>query len=459
MNGFKDKKILITGLGISGVAAFNALVQIAALPSVFDDRNIEIKEPKLFEELKAAHTDYYLNGEPVPDESWDLVVKSPGVPPWHPVIEMAQRRGAEIIGELELSWRLGRGLYAAITGTNGKTTTTTLAGEIFKEAGLKSTVCGNIGRAVVTEAMEADDDTWLVTEVSSFQLDNTKLFRPKIAALLNITPDHMDRHKTMENYAAAKARIFVNQGPDDFLIYNADDELVTALAKKARSKKIPFSRKQALGAGAYVMDGKLVFADRTGTEPISVISAGELRIPGLHNLENALAAMAVAFAAGVSPINIVNALKSFKGVEHRLEFVREIEGVRFVNDSKGTNPDAAVKAIEAVGSNILLIAGGYDKDADFSEYIRSSKGKVKKLLLLGATAGKIRQCALEEGFSEDDALLVGGMDEAVLTGFRLAAPGDTILLSPACASWDMYENYEQRGAHFKAAAMELRAGK
>ena len=459
MNDYNDKKILITGLGISGVAAFDALIQIDVLPTVFDDRNIEINEPKLFEKLKAAHTDYYLNGENVPDEPWDFVVKSPGVPPWHPVIEMARRRGAEIIGELELSLRLGRGLYAAITGTNGKTTTTTLAGEIFREAGIKSSVCGNIGRAVVTEAMEADDDTWLVTEVSSFQLDDTKLFNPKIAAFLNITPDHMDRHKTIENYAAAKAKIFANQGPDDFLVYNADDELVTALAKTASSKQFPFSRKQSLETGAYVKDGKLVFSGGAGAKPVAVIDAGELHIPGLHNLENALAAMAVAFAAGISPVHIEKTLKSFRGVEHRLEFVTDIEGVRFVNDSKGTNPDAAVKAIEAVGNGILLIAGGYDKGADFSEYIRLSKCRVKKLLLFGATARKIRQCALEGGFSEDDALMVGGMDEAVTTGFRLAAPGDTILLSPACASWDMYENYEQRGAHFKAAALGLRAGK
>ena len=454
---FENKKVLVAGLGISGKAAFDALVGAGALPAVYDDRDIEADDQEFFGKLKAAGAALYLKGAAVPDEAWDFVVLSPGVPPWLPFVEKAAARGAEVIGELELSCRIGRGVYVSITGTNGKTTTTTLVGEIFNAAGLKAAVCGNIGEAVVTKALEADDETWLITETSSFQLETTRWFRPRIAAFLNLTPDHMDRHKTMDNYAAAKAKIFANQKDGDVLVYNADDARVAALAKASKAALLPFSRTKTFETGAFVKDGKLMVAVQ-GMAPAPLIDAGELQIPGAHNLENALAAAAVAAAAGISPKVTAGALKNFKGVEHRIEFVAEAGGVRYVNDSKGTNPDASIKAIEAIGQDFLLIAGGYDKGADFTDYIRAAKGRAAKLLLLGTTAEKIRACALAEGFGETEIFIVKGMEEAVRLAAELAEPGDTVLLSPACASWDMYKDYEERGRHFKGLVWGMRLG-
>ena len=457
MGEFAGRRILVAGLGISGAGAFGALVRAGAAPDVYDERDIEKADPGLYSRISAAGAGRYLGGMPVPDGPWDYIVLSPGVPMSLPFVERARARGACVIGELELAFRLGRGRYVAITGTNGKTTTTTLTGEIFKAAGLKAVVAGNIGVSVAEKAADADGGTWLVTEASSFQLESTERFRPKIAALLNLTPDHMDRHRTMEAYAAAKAKVFGNQGADDVLVFNADDGLVSGLAADAASRKLAFSRRGAVEAGAYVRDGEIVFADGNG-RAVPVIGAGVLRIPGAHNLENALAAVAVSFAAGIGPDVIAGVLEGFAGVEHRLEFVCESGGVRYVNDSKGTNPDAAIKAIEAVGRDIVLIAGGYDKDADFAGYMRASKGRVKKLVLLGATAGKIRDCALSEGFAETDIHMAAGMGEAVRAGAGLARPGDTVLLSPACASWDMYRDYEERGADFKAEARGVPCG-
>ena len=457
----KNKKILVVGLGKSGIAAFTVLFVKGALLSVYDDRDIEKDDPELFMKLRGSSASLYLKGEISDKEPWDMIVLSPGVPPTLPFIENAKKCGIKVIGEVELAYILGQGRYAAVTGTNGKTTTTTLIGEIFTAAGLKTIVAGNIGTPVVSKAVSADAETWLVTEVSSFQLESIEKFRPKIAVFLNLTPDHIDRHKSMESYAEAKARIFENQSEDDVLIFNADDELVSSLAERASARKLPFSRKKTLSAGAYVCDGMLVFKATENEDPVAIIRTDELRIPGAHNLENALAAAAAAFAAGVSLSITADVLKSFKGVDNRIEFVAEHDGIRFVNDSKGTNPDAAIKAIEAISADgkILLIAGGYDKDSDFSEFVREAKGKVKKFLLLGATAEKIKNAALNEGFSEKDIIMTEGMTEAVRIGFELADDGDTVLLSPACASWDMYENFEERGAHFREAVAELETGK
>ena len=457
----KNKRILIVGLGKSGIAAFTVLFIEGALLSVYDDRDIEKDDPELFMKLRGSSASLHLKGELSAELSWDMIVLSPGVPPALPFIENAKKRGTKVIGEVELAYLLGQGRYAAVTGTNGKTTTTTLIGEIFAAAGLKTIVAGNIGTPVVSKAVSADTDTWLVTEVSSFQLETIEKFRPKIAVFLNLTPDHIDRHKSMGSYAEAKARIFENQSEDDVLIYNADDELVSLLAEKAPAKKLPFSRGKTLAAGAYICDGMLVFKASENENPVALIRKDELRIPGAHNLENALAAAAAAFSAGVSPSVTADVLKNFKGVDNRIEFVSEYEGIRFVNDSKGTNPDAAIKAIEAIsqGGKILLIAGGYDKDADFTEYVRAAKGKVKKFLLLGATAEKIKNAALNEGFSEKDIIMTDGMTEAVRIGFELAEDGDTVLLSPACASWDMYKDFEERGDHFREAVAGLETGK
>ena len=461
IKSFKDKNILVAGLGKSGIAVLDALKKEGAILSVCDNRNIEKDDPELHEKLKENCKEAFLGGAPVADEAWDMLVLSPGIPLSLDFVENAKKRESKIIGEIELAYLLGHGQYVAITGTNGKTTTTTLLGEIFSAADYNTVVAGNIGIPVISQSPEATDDTWFVTEVSSFQLETIDKFRPRIAVILNLTPDHMDRHITMENYAAAKARVFENQQEEDILVYNADDEVVEALVKSARSSLLPFSRKKTLATGAYLLGDQIVYNGPGCKEPISVLNINELGIPGTHNIENALAATAAAFAAGVSPEIITEALKSFKGVENRIEFVHEIEGIRFVNDSKGTNPDAAIKAIEAISekSDIILIAGGYDKGTDFSEFIRVAKEKVKKLVLLGTTAEKIRKNALDEGFSDRDIFMTEGMNEAVRIGFELAEPGDTVLLSPACASWDMYENYEERGNHFKSSVAELETQK
>ena len=453
----KDKQILVAGLGKSGLAAMDTLLKEGAILSVYDDRDIEKDEPELFARLKEAHADCFLNGTAVEDRAWDMIVLSPGVPLSLPFVVNAKKQGAKVIGEIELAYILGRGKYAAITGTNGKTTTITLIGELFTAAGLETFVVGNIGTPVVSKAVIASDDNWLVTEVSSFQLETIEMFKPKIAALLNITPEHLDRHETMENYAAAKARIFENQDEHDFLVYNADDQLVASLVATAKSKKVPFSRLRSLETGAFVMNGMVVYSENKNAKPIDIVRVEKLQIPGAHNLENILAATAIAFAAGIKPEVISKALISFKGVEHRIEFVTEIDGIGFVNDSKGTNPDASIKAIEALGekSEILLIAGGYDKNADFSEFISMVVKQVKKLILIGATSEMIKEKALLEGFPEKEIVMAENMGDAVQSGLDFANAGDTVLLSPACASWDMYENFEERGSHFKSLVRDL----
>ncbi|MDO4859937.1 MAG: UDP-N-acetylmuramoyl-L-alanine--D-glutamate ligase, partial [Bacillota bacterium] len=377
-----------------------------------------------------------------------------GVPPTLGFIEEAKANGAEIIGELELAYRMGKGNYVAITGTNGKTTTTTLVGEMFKNAGKKTNVVGNIGFAVVTEAVNADDDTWMVTEASSFQLETTADFKPLVSAILNLTEDHMDRHKTMENYGAAKAKAFANQGPDEYLVINYDDKACFALAGNCKAEVIPFSRLEKLDKGAYVEDGVITVKTPEG-EKVSFCKADELIIPGSHNLENALAAAAIGYFAGLDPAVITETLTTFQGVEHRIEFCGELNGVRFVNDSKGTNPDASIKAVQAIKGGIILIAGGYDKDSGYDELIEAFEGKVRYMMLLGVTAPKIKAAAERLGFT--DSIICKDMEECVKKGFELAKPGDTVLLSPACASWDMYDCFEQRGEHFKKCAKELGA--
>ncbi|MDR1815611.1 MAG: UDP-N-acetylmuramoyl-L-alanine--D-glutamate ligase [Clostridiales Family XIII bacterium] len=429
MDDFGYKNILIVGMGLSGNAVFEALSNNDLRIVCFDSKD----------------------GAPEPEGDFDLVVPSPGVPLTLPLIEKARARGAKILGELELAYLLGRGTFVAVTGTNGKTTTTTLLGEIFKAAGRSTVVAGNIGIPVLTCARAATDDTWLITEVSSFQLDTTEAFRPRISVFLNLTPDHLDRHGTVEGYLAAKAKILANQEADDAFVYNADDSLVAPLAASCKARPVPFSRRRAPAeeGAAYIVEGNIVLRRADGGEE-TVLAAKDVRIPGAHNLENALAAAAAARAAGIDPRVIADTLRTFAGVEHRLELVCEAGGVRYVNDSKGTNPDAAIKALEAVEKDILLIAGGYDKHADFTEFLEAGKGRVKTLILLGATAEKIAETARALGY--DDIRFAKDMDEAVAEGRRTAEPGDTVLLSPACASWDMYENYEQRGAHFKEAA-------
>ncbi len=452
MKEFENRNVLVVGLGKSGVAAVQALLKLGARVFAQDGKPASELEPQLVAFLQERTSGLYLGCDPDADQRFDVLVLSPGVPPSLPFILQAREDGAEIIGELEIAFRVGRGNYAAITGTNGKTTTTTLTGEIFRQAGKRTYVVGNIGVAVISKALSAEEDAWLITETSSFQLETIRDFHPRIAAILNLTPDHLDRHGTVEEYGKAKARIFENQSPEDFLVLNWDDPALRAMAGQARSTVVPFSRQEALPFGVFVRAGRIIVADKGKTET-DVIGISELRIPGDHNLENAMAATAIAWFAGIEAEDIRRALRSFQGVEHRMEFSGEADGIRFVNDSKGTNPDASMKAIRALEGPILLIAGGYDKDASFEELAGALDGKVRELILLGKTAEKIRLAAEAAGFRR--SVIVKDMDEAVKTAHRMGKPGDTVLLSPACASWDMYRDFEQRGEHFKECVARL----
>lgn len=449
----KGKKILIAGLGLSGKAALYALSSMEANIAVYDSRDIEWDDPRLFKKIELSNTTAYLNGAEVPDEKFDYVILSPGISTDIYFVENAKKRGATIIGELELAYELGKGNYVAITGTNGKTTTTTLVGEIFKGTTKKTVVCGNIGTPVIETIDGADDDTVIVTEVSSFQLESINKFKPHVSAILNLTPDHLDRHKTIENYGLIKSRIFANQDENDYLIYNADDEIVSKLVNNAKSKLIPFSRHHQLELGAFVKDDKIVIKNSDG-QLIELIGIDELKIPGSHNLENALAAAAITYFGGVDSKIITERLRTFTGVEHRLEIITTKNGVRFVNDSKGTNPDASIKAIDAIGGGIFLIAGGHDKGSDFHDFIDSFNGRVKHLLLIGETAELFKETAIELGFTKID--VCASMADAVRTGYVYAEKGDTVLLSPASASWDMYKNFEERGNHFRKLVEELK---
>ena len=448
----KDKKVLIVGMGNSGKAAAQAMVKLGADVFVQDSKKEEDIDPQLLTFLKDKSITCYLGSQPGDMSVFDMLILSPGVSPELEFIKKAQESGAEIVGELEIAYRTGKGKYVAITGTNGKTTTTTLVGEIYKESGRKTYVVGNIGVAVISKALSAEDDSWLITETSSFQLETIKEFKPEISAILNLTPDHMDRHKTMKNYGMAKAAVFKNQTSGQYCVINYDDKECLKLADNCHAKVVPFSRKQELDFGVYVKDGVIVIKDEN--KPLAeVCRAEELNIPGTHNLENALAACAITYFAGIDIDSIAKVLREFRGVEHRIELCNEVDGIRFVNDSKGTNPDAAIKAIEAMKENIILIAGGYDKDSSFDEFVKAFDGKVKALLLLGKTATKIKEAAEKAGFT--NSIILKDMGACVREAYRIAVPGDVVLLSPACASWDMYTSFEQRGKHFKSCVQAL----
>ncbi len=383
ISDMENKKVLIVGTGgKSGRAAAQAMVKLGAKVSIQDNKPEDEVDSQLEAYLEDKNIDCYWACQPEDMTQFDMVILSPGVPPGLPFIEEAKAAGAEIIGELEIAYRVGHGRYVAITGTNGKTTTTTLVGEIFKAAERPTYVVGNIGVAVISKALSAEENSWLVTETSSFQLETIRDFRPEISAILNLTPDHLDRHKTMQNYIDAKARVFENQTKDQYCILNHDDEECRKLIEKCNATPVPFSRKAELDFGAYVKNDKIVIKDADGSI-VEICGTEELQIPGTHNLENALAACAIAHFAGIDAAVIAKVLREFQGVEHRIELCNEIDGIRFVNDSKGTNPDAAIRAIEAMKKNIILIAGGYDKGASFEEFVGAFGDKVKALILLG----------------------------------------------------------------------------
>ena len=441
----KGKKVLLVGLAKTGISTIKCLAKYGADITVND-----IKTEDQLEEIIAEIKDidgikYILGHHPENISDIDMVVVSPGVPLDLPFIKKVIEENKELIGEVELAYQLAKKPYfVGITGTNGKTTTTSLTGEIFEKAGKETYVVGNIGNPVIDAVQAANEGASFVTELSSFQLESIKDFRPSVSAVLNITEDHMNRHHTMENYIDAKARVFMNQDKENFCVLNYDDELTRALAEKCNANVVFFSRLEKLEKGVYVENGDIIIDIN---EKINLMKVCELSLPGGHNLENCMAAAAMAYVSGIDIEVIREVLKTFKAVEHRLEFVKEVEGVKYVNDSKGTNPDSTIKAVQAYENPIILIAGGYDKGSTYDELLEIAKKNIKTLVLLGQTADKIEEAARRIGFT--DIYRVEDMKEAVKTCHDIAKEGDIVLLSPACASWGMYKNFEVRGKDFK----------
>ncbi|MBQ9961065.1 MAG: UDP-N-acetylmuramoyl-L-alanine--D-glutamate ligase [Firmicutes bacterium] len=446
LNNIAGKRVLIIGLGKSGIAAAQAMIKLGARVTVQDSKTEDKIDAQLLTFFRGKGVEFCLGQIPEYMNQFDMMILSPGVNPELPFVDKAAEAGVEIVGELEIAYRIARGHFVALTGTNGKTTTTTLVGEIFKKSGRKTSVVGNIGVAVISKALETDEDDWLITETSSFQLQTIKYFKPMVSAILNLTPDHLNRHHTMENYGLAKARIFENQDEQGFCIINGDDEACCKLAENSKAKVVYFSSTKELEEGAFVKDGKLVIASENG-KLIELCHKNELKIIGKHNVENALAAAAMCYYSGIEPEVIAQVLRDFGGVEHRIEYCGTSKGVKYYNDSKGTNVDAALTAIRAIEKNIILIAGGDGKGQDFDPLVAGFNGSVKHMILLGRDGGKIAESAEKAGFK--DYSFAEDMGKCVQKAIELAEEGDTVLLSPACASWDMYVNFEQRGDHFK----------
>ncbi|WP_317852270.1 UDP-N-acetylmuramoyl-L-alanine--D-glutamate ligase [Paraclostridium sp. AKS81] len=386
-------------------------------------------------------------------ENIDLTIVSPGVPLDLPFIEKIKSEGIKIIGEVELAYKLSKNpTFIGITGTNGKTTTTSLVGEMFKKANKDTYIVGNIGNPVIDTVDLTNENSYLVTELSSFQLESIEDFKPKVSTIINITEDHLNRHHTMENYINAKARIFKNQDKADFTILNYDDSIVRDLGESSNGNVLYFSIKEEVKQGAYLDKNNNIVIKVDGEELV-LMNKSELSLPGNHNLENAMSAILMAYVLNIDTDVIIDTLRTFKGVEHRLEFVTNKDGIMFVNDSKGTNPDSTIKAITSYEKPIVLIAGGYEKQSDFTEMIKYATKNVKALVLLGQTAEKIETTAKEHGI--DNISKVEDMEAAVKKAYEIAESGDVVLLSPACASWDMYPNFEARGLDFKENIYKL----
>lgn len=442
-----EKRVLVVGSGISGVAATELLKKQQVEVVLFDgnkDLDIEALKQKVpvFSDVEIILGELQ---EEVMD-TIDLVVLSPGVPTDLPMVNTLRDKQIPIWGEIELAYNYAKGRIIAITGTNGKTTTTALTGEIMANYFEDVKVVGNIGIPYTSVAADTTEATVTVAEISSFQLETTHEFAPVVSAILNITPDHLNRHHTMEAYIDAKESITKKQKATDTCVLNYEDEVLRAFGEQLHTKVLFFSSRRKLERGLYLEDEQIYYADENGSQP--VIRVDELNILGLHNYENVMAAVGMALSIGVPMDKIVEVLKRFQAVEHRIEYVTEKRGVKFYNDSKGTNPDAAIKGIQAMNRPTYLIGGGYDKASEYDEWIESFDGKVRKLVLIGQTREKIAECAKQHGFT--DIVLCDSLEEAIDVCYESAKSGDAVLLSPACASWGMFKNYEERGDIFKA---------
>lgn len=448
---FAGKKVLVFGTGKSGIAAEELLHKKGASVVLYDG-NDKLEKEEILKKLESRDSVEVVLGE-LPEEmldSLDLVVLSPGVPTDLPVVLKMKEKEIPVIGEVELAYQVSRGKVLAITGTNGKTTTTSLLGEIMKAYQPEVKVVGNIGTPYTSAALDTTDDTVTVAEISSFQLETIKEFHPAASAITNITEDHLNRHHTMEAYIEAKEQIAKNQTEEDVCVLNYEDDVTRKFGERVKAQVIYFSSRRRLEKGIYLEDGNIIYCREN---PEKVCHVDELKLLGMHNYENVMAAVAMAAAYHVPMEIIRKTIREFTAVEHRIEFVAEKNGVAYYNDSKGTNPDAAIKGIQAMNRPTFLIGGGYDKDSSYDEWIQSFDGKVKKLVLLGATKEKINETAKRLGFT--DTILADTFEEAVNICVEQAEPGDAVLLSPACASWGMFKNYEERGDKFKELVNQL----
>lgn len=449
------KRVLVVGLGKSGVASALFLKKHGAKVSVSDTKSgddLRNEIPLLLDHgidvETGGHGERTFRGQ-------DLIVVSPGVPVDAPPLVQARSLGESVIGEIELAAQFLPGPIVAITGSNGKTTTTTLTGEILTAAGFPTLVGGNIGTPAISLAERAEKDTVIVLEVSSFQLETIQTFRPKVGVVLNVTPDHLDRHRTFEAYVDAKARLFENQQPIDFAVLNADDPTCVSMAKRTKAQVFEFSRQKEVQHGAWVHDGKILFRDKSGQREMMKVS--EIPLKGAHNLENVLAAVCTAALMTCAPEKIRQAVCDFKAVEHRLEFVAKINGVDYYNDSKATNVDATIKALESFPANIHLILGGKDKGSDYTVLNDLLRQRVKRVYTIGAAAAKIESQIVSSSFKTGGPEVVHAetLENAIRKANAVAQPGDVVLLAPACASFDQFKNYEQRGKVFKEVVDEL----
>jgi len=444
-----NKRVLVVGLGKSGVASALFLKSRGARVTVSDSK----PEAELRDEIlllleqgitveTGGHGDRTFRGQ-------DLIVVSPGVPVDAPQLAQARNLGEPVIGEIELAAQFLAGPIVAITGANGKTTTTSLAGEIIAAGKFSSLVGGNIGTPAISFVDQAGPATWIVLEISSFQLETIVEFRPRIAVILNITPDHLDRHKTFANYVDAKARVFQNQGADDFTVLNADDPSAAGLSDRTRAQLFWFSRKKEIEKGAFVRGTHIYFRD--GHSEREIMPLAEVPLRGAHNLENVLAGISIGALVGCQPEQIRLAVRNFKAVEHRLEFVAKFAGVDYYNDSKATNVDATIKALESFPANVHLILGGKDKGSDYTVLHELLRQRVKRVYTIGAAAAKIESQIQDAAEIEHAETL----ENAVRRASESAVPGDVVLLAPACASFDQFQSYEHRGRVFKEVVLSL----
>ncbi|SUP39872.1 UDP-N-acetylmuramoyl-L-alanine--D-glutamate ligase [Veillonella criceti] len=442
---YKGKRILVLGAGRSGIGAAHVLGLLGAQVVLNDYKAVTLTTAE--EALLAQGDVTIITGRQDVDllEDIDRIVVSPGIALTIPILVEAKQRGLDIVGEVEVAYDISKAPILGVTGTNGKTTTTTLLAEVMEQTGKPIKVGGNIGTSLSEAAYDITADGYLVAEVSSYQLETVKTFKPLGAMVLNITPDHLQRHKTMEAYQAAKENIFVNQTASDRIVLNLDDPLVATMKERAPGKVLCISQNHSVIDGAYFKDNKC-WVVRQGVAEV-VIGTDEIQLPGRHNIENILAVIALAYDLGVSALQLHHVIAQFKGVAHRLEPVATIDGAKYFNDSKATNTDSAVKALEAFSEPIILLAGGHDKMTDLTEFMTLVKKQVKDLILMGEAAQRFEEAAHQAGVA--NVYRVRSMAEAVAKAHELAELGDVVLLSPACSSFDWYHCFEERGDDFK----------